>query len=177
MKVLILGYSRAGKSTAAEILAELMEATYANSSDPLISGVAKELGVSVDHILANKDSYRDKLFAYGRAKQVANAGWPQDELLENNDIITGLRNPDEVKAARDRGFYGRGAIIWISRPGYGAGLTDKLSPDCADTIIINDGTIEELEEKLSLLLLQLRALNGEVELHRPTRRGAAEWDP
>lgn len=161
MKVLILGYSGVGKSTAAEILAEMMHTTYANSSDPLISGVAQELGVSVDHILSNKDPYRDRLFAYGRAKQTQNAGWPQDELLKSSDIITGLRNPDEVKAARDRNFYGRGAIVWIARPGYEAGPTDKLSPDCADIVIVNDGTIADLKEKLSLLLLQLRRLNNE----------------
>ena len=90
-----------------------------------------------------------------------NAGWPQDELLKSSDIITGLRNPDEVKAARDRNFYGVGAIVWVSRPGYEAGPTDKLSPDCADTVIVNDGTIADLREKLSLLLLQLRHLNRE----------------
>ena len=153
-KILILGYTSSGKSLAAEILAQALDADYLNTSDQLIIELAESIGVSTIHILENKDMYRMRLFKFGRAKQEQNPLWPQDIQITKADILTGLRSPDEVTAARKHNLYDK--IIWIDREGYGAGATDKLTPEHADVVIKNDEGIEDLRAKLLLLLDQLR---------------------
>lgn len=156
MKILVLGYSRVGKSTAAEILAQHLNTKFANTSDEIVEGLARELNISPDEIRKKKEQYRMQLFQYGRRMQEADAFWPQNVQLEYADILTGLRSPDEVKAAREHGVYD--VIIWIDRPGYYKSETDKLTADCADVVIYNDGTIEDLRDKLIGLVDKLRSL-------------------
>jgi hypothetical protein len=154
MKLLVLGYSGTGKSLAAEILAQALNTDYLNTSDQLVIELAESIDVSTSHILENKDLYRMRLFKFGRAKQEQNPLWPQDVQITKADILTGLRSPDEVVAARKHNLYDK--IIWIDRKDYGPGVTDKLTPEHADVIIKNDGGIEDLKEKLRSLLDQLR---------------------
>jgi len=153
MKLLVLGYSKAGKSTAAAILAEVLNTKYLNTSDQLVKELAIELGVSEEHILVNKDQYRMQLFKLGRARQETDPLWPQTIQLQEADILTGLRSPDEVVAARENNLYD--SIIWVSRDGYVANDTDRLTPEHADVEINNDGDIADLKVKLLVLLGQL----------------------
>jgi len=154
MKLLVLGYSQAGKSTAAAILAEVLHTKYLNTSDQLMKELSVELGISEECILANKSHYRMQLFKLGRSRQETDPLWPQPLQLQEADILTGLRSPDEVAAAREHNLYD--SIIWVSRDGYVAGDTDKLSPDCADIEIKNDGDIADLRLKLLVLIKQLQ---------------------
>ena len=154
-KILIIGYSGSGKTTAAEILAEILNTKCLNTSDQLIKELAEILNISVNEILENKSQYRMKLFDYGRSKQAIYPLWPQVVQVQEADILTGLRSPDEVAAARENELYD--IIIWIDRPGCKANKTDKLTPDHADTIVKNDGRIEDLRGKLVLLSQQLKS--------------------
>lgn len=146
MTICVLGYTEAGKTTAAEILAEILGANYANTSDQLVEELAESLGIEPDHIRQNKAYYRQKLFDFGRARQKEDPLWPQAQQLRTANILTGLRNPNELEAARKYKLYD--LIIWINRPGYDAGATDKLKPEDADVIINNNGSIEDLRAKL-----------------------------
>ena len=144
MKLLVLGYSQSGKSLAAEILANALNANYLNTSDQLIIELAESIDVTTEHILENKDMYRMRLFEFGRAKQKQNPLWPQDIQITRADILTGLRSPDEVVAAREHNLYDK--IIWIDREGYGAGATDKLTSEHADVTIKMTGRLKICEE-------------------------------
>ena len=71
-----------------------------------------------------------------------------------NWIITDVRFPNEAKAVKDRG----GILIRINRPGFentGDHLSEIALDDYKnfDTIIINDGTIEDLSKKIKEFLL------------------------
>ena len=85
MKLLVLGYSKAGKSIAASILAEVLGTKYLNTSDQLVKELAIELRISEEHILANKDQYRMQLFKLGRARQETDPLWPQTIQLQEAD--------------------------------------------------------------------------------------------
>ena len=146
MKILVLGYTQSGKSTAAEILADYLHSKYLNTSDQLVLELAQKLGITTQHILENKEQYRQQLFTYGRAKQATDPLWPQSVQIKSADILTGLRSPDEIRAARDAKLYNM--IVWINRPGIYAGPTDKLDSSYADVIINNDGTIDDLRSQL-----------------------------
>ena len=150
MKIMVLGYSETGKTTAAEMLGEMLGLGYANTSDQLIKEFAEESGLSQEEVLRDKKSYRKRLFDFGRAKQIANPLWPQDVQLKYASILTGLRNPNEVAAAKSNGLYDM--IIWVDRPGFGPNETDKLGPEDADVVVVNDGSISALAAKLSIIV-------------------------
>jgi energy-coupling factor transporter ATP-binding protein EcfA2 len=153
MKILVLGYTGSGKTTAAEILAAILDTSYCNTSDKLIDDFAISIGLPSNVIANNKDKYRNQLLEFGRAKQKIDPLWPQAQQLEHSDILTGLRNKNEIEAAKKHKLYD--LIIWVSRPGYTIGSTDKLSPSDADVVINNDGDITALKEKLLRLLTEV----------------------
>lgn len=150
MKILVLGYTGSGKTTAAEILAELLNTRSLNTSDQLIEDFAVSIGTTPKFILEHKPEYREQLFKFGRAKQAIDPLYPQVQQLAVASILTGLRNPNEIEAAREHRLYDM--IIWVNRPEIEAGVTDKLNPNHADLIIENNGSIEELREQLKQLL-------------------------
>ena len=150
MKIMVLGYSETGKTTVAQMLGEMLGLAYANTSDQLIVEFAVKHGLSVDEVMAHKANHREALFSFGRARQREDPLWPQNVQLETNSILTGLRNPNEIEAARADNLYN--IIIWVNRPGYNPNVTDKLDSSFADVVIENDGSIAELRAKLEKLI-------------------------
>lgn len=150
---MILGYTEAGKTTAAEILANHLNTNYANISDRLIEDFAEHTGYDADLILKNKAGWRYQLWTYGRGRQILDPLYPQSEQAKYAGVLTGLRNPDELAAARKAKLYD--AILWIAREGCNRGGTDKLSPADADFIIDNNGTKDELADRLQALIKSL----------------------
>lgn len=150
MKILILGNSQAGKTTSASILGEYLGCSYADTSEFIIRDFADHIGISPDEIKSSKDAYRKRLFKFGRERQAIDPLWPQEIQLKHCCILTGLRNKNEIEAARDHNLYD--LIIWIERPGYGPNDTDTLTYYDADIIVHNDGTIDRLKDKLIELI-------------------------
>ncbi len=150
MKLLILGYSGSGKTTAAQALAEILGCGYANTSDRLIEDYATEHGLDVQSVKLNKAKLRNELFDFGRAKQAKDALYPQSEQLKRYSILTGLRNPNEIEAAREHSLYD--LIIWIKNDRCSKDATDRLIEDDADVIVPNNGSIEELKQRLHRLI-------------------------
>jgi hypothetical protein len=61
--------------------------------------------------------------------------------------LTDVRFPNEVEYARSHGF----RLIWISRPGVAEGehsSESAVSPEDADVVIVNDGTVDDLRASL-----------------------------
>ena len=149
MKVLVLGYSMAGKSTAAEIAASMLGCSNpVNTSDILIHDFCVSNNLPMDKVVNNKNLYRDALFKFGVQKQIIDPRYPVPEALEKSDVVTGVRTPESLESVRHM----FNLIIWISRPSINRGPTDKLSSYDCDTTIINNGTMEELKVKLSNVL-------------------------
>jgi len=63
-------------------------------------------------------------------------------------VVTGIRFPNEMRYINNAG----GVTLWIERPGYGPvnshSSDNTLSVDDFDYIIYNDGTLEELKQKV-----------------------------
>lgn len=148
MKIAVIGYTGSGKSTAASMLAEIMEVGAADTSAYLIRDYAKYAGISPQHILSNKHKYRDDLFKYARSIQLNDPLYLIKQALSDASIITGIRNPDEIRASRNLFDY----IIWIDNPGINAGSTDKLDESYADITVHNIGSTEDLYNILLMLV-------------------------
>lgn len=146
-KLLLCGFTRSGKTTAAEIAARIIGGKAVNMSDYIIADYAKANGHKENWVINHKEELRKKLFVFARAKQKIDPLYPMSAALDDADVVTGARNKDEITASNHL----LDLIIWIDRPGILKGDTDKIGPEDADIIILNDGTIEELEQKIRIL--------------------------
>lgn len=145
MKILVIGHDKAGKSTVAKELANSLATNFINESDIIVSDYAALHGVTVDHILRNKDQYRKDLFAYGKMQQSDNPSYPGLDAVANYDIVTGTRTRNEFNAIKNA----FDLIVWVFRDNYDSGC--ELSPSDADIAIYNDGDIEDLIKSVKLL--------------------------
>jgi len=145
-KILILGYTQAGKTTSGDMLAEILGCQPSMAcSDILIVEYAAEIGARANDIRANKDTFRVRLYHYGKMRQQDNPIYPINIILEHTSIVTGVRTRQQYDAAKDI----FDIILWIKRDCVSRGETDELRPEDADIIIDNNGTFDELRSRLT----------------------------
>lgn len=149
MKIIIIGYTGSGKTTVASAIAKLWGTTAINTSDYLINDYAQATGIDINKILSNKDKFRYELYQYGRARQDDNPLYLIEEPAKISDVITGLRNIDEIIAARKTGLFD--LVIWVHMDDCKRGNTDNLEPHHADIIINNNGTLSDLKRVVSIV--------------------------
>lgn len=152
--ILVLGNSGSGKTTAAEMVAELIGSPPPrNCSDFIIEDYAVENTNSpmealtlARKIVANKNDYRKELFEYGLKRQASDPAYPVSEAFKHTNVVTGVRTPENLAASRK--VIKDLLVIWIDRDAVRKGSTDKLGPKDADKIIENNGTFDELKMEL-----------------------------
>jgi len=149
MKILVIGYTNAGKDTASVMLAKLIGSPPPMAcSDIIIRDFAKAANSCELCIRRNKGQYRVGLYEYGKERQMEDPCYPAPEILSRTNVLNGIRTRKQYLAC--------GAlfdlIVWIDRPGYGPGKTDELRPGHADVRVVNDGTLVELRDRLEEVL-------------------------
>ena len=150
VKILVLGYTGSGKSTASNMIADLLGGVAANTSDKLIHDFSEEHEILFEELVVNKPKYRQQIYEYGRKRQAEDPLYPQKYQLETCCVLNGLRNPVEIIAAVENKLYD--LIIWIDRRGCKAGPTDHIPKCWADVTIENSGSLDSLRSKLQRLL-------------------------
>jgi hypothetical protein len=140
-RILVIGYSGSGKTTAANCIAPNI-----STSDVIIGEFCHKYDLHPEVVKANKGFYRDRLWQFGRDRQQSNPLYFVYKALEKSSIVTGVRNPDEVAKCRELKIFD--VIIWIDRPGITAGSTDKLTSADADVIVMNDGDTNTLKASM-----------------------------
>lgn len=166
MKVIgITGFKKAGKDASAQELRKMFlpaRTVQVNFADALKEEVAKACGVTVEYINANKDIFRTILQWWGtefRRKLSGDEYWiikwmeRANKLTPTPDylICTDVRFINEAAVIRQLS----GTIIRIERPGITsdghASEVEQLQIH-TDFTVLNDGTIEELKQKLKTKL-------------------------
>jgi len=158
MKILVLGHTGSGKTTAAKLIAKMIESPPPrNCSDFIIEDYAMESTDSpvkasnlIKKIIANKNDYRQDLFKYGLGRQAKDPAYPISEAVNHTDVVTGARTKENLDAARSL----FSTVVWIDRVAAKSGGTDKLTPDHADIVIDNNGTFKELEDNIRMALIR-----------------------
>jgi hypothetical protein len=79
------------------------------------------------------------------------------ECLKEGEIAVGLRNSDEVKAARAEGLID--LFVWVERE-VPADPTQTFGPERCDVIVLNDGTPDEFFGRLAALARFAGLLKG-----------------
>ena len=162
MKLLVIGHGKHGKDTAAEMLSTELQLTNASSSwvacvefvfDRLGSegtNYASKLACwkdrrSSDHMRAR---WFDLIAAYNTPDPAALAKL----LLSRADIYTGMRSRDEYDACAQENLFD--LVVWVEafrrEQAEGVGSM-QLSRDDADIIIDNNGTPEQLAQRIRRL--------------------------
>ena len=149
LKILIIGNKLHGKTTFANFLCEEMgDAEAFSTSAYLIYRLSLIEGVSEQDILNDKETYRPKLIKLGNAMCDIDAGCLVSICLWSskcqNVIIDGVRRIsefDNIKSWFDH-------VLWVDRPSQELGLDNlELESHHANTIIMNDGSLEDLKKK------------------------------
>ena len=158
--ILIVGYTQSGKSTAARLLAEHWGCEWMGTSsaimnylDQYCSGWAG--GVLID--LKNKTPGVVQRMLRTFLRDVGNFIREQDpaalvkRCLAHANIVEGVRTVEEFEASKHLFDH----IVWIDRPGVERGITDELWESFVVKMVTNDGTEEQLLERL-LAALKLK---------------------
>jgi hypothetical protein len=167
-KVLILGYGRHGKDTAAEYLREKYGLSFTSSSFFCAEKVMLPYFRAQDNDANNPVhyGYRDAQECYDDRHNHRPAWFKQIEafntpdkanlgraIFAEHDIYCGLRSAKEFHAVKAAGLYD--VCIWIDRSDHVASedrSSCTVEPWMADHVIDNNGTPEELYFNLDRLM-------------------------
>lgn len=151
-KLLLVGYGRAGKDCGLEYLSALTGMKNAGcTSVYLTKYVAAELGISElgAYQSRHRPGNRAKWFDIGNKLRLNDPGILLREALSNGPLTGGVRDLDEIVAARR--FNLVDLIIWIENTRVPVDQTVKFGPEHCDMTIQNNGTIDEYHQKLKRL--------------------------
>jgi dephospho-CoA kinase len=153
--ILIIGHGRHGKDTVAEYFADTFDMTYKSSSQAAAEiFIYDELKDSYGYKNFN-ECYEDRVNRRSEWYQMITKYNSGDRaklakgILVNNQCYVGMRDRDEITECIRQGIFD--IIIWVdASKRYPQESSDSFNIDvsCADFIIDNNGTLDELEEKL-----------------------------
>ena len=154
-KLLIIGNARHGKDTVAEILNEHFEFYFQSSSQAaadifLYDALRDKYGYDTpDDCFEDRVNHRAEWFEMITAYNQPDRTKLARAILEQNDCYVGMRNREEIAACIDGDVFD--LIIWVDAcerlPKEDASSFD-IDPSCADIIIDNNGTLDELISKV-----------------------------
>lgn len=151
-KVLFCGPGRAGKDTAAEMFCDVTGLKFAGTfSKYLIKFVAPKLGLSEEEAYRRRhesDAMRMIWFETGNDIRKDDPTLLAKMAFENGDVSGGVRGLPEIKAIREHRV--ADLIVWVARD-VPVDPTLEFGREYADVVIDNNGTLDELREKVTAL--------------------------
>lgn len=161
MKIVILGYARAGKDTCAEMLREDFGLTFCSSSffaaEKVVMPALARMGIHYSSIEAcfqdrihHRATWYNAIVDYNSG-DLARLG---REIFAQYDVYCGLRNRHELEAIKKAKLCD--LVVWIDASARGVKPEDptscSVSAADADLVIFNHGSLEDLRRELSNVL-------------------------
>ena len=154
-KLLIIGHGRHGKDTACDILRDSYGFQFRSSSDfcaeHVIFPVLRDRYgyMSIEECYQDRHSHRSEWYDLISEYCQEDASRLGREIFGEYDIYCGLRNRREYEAMRLEGIFDY--CVWVDRsehlpPEDSSSMT--LSKEQADYVIDNNGSLEELTERV-----------------------------
>lgn len=156
-KIAICGHGRSGKDTAGRWLAENTPLRLGLTTSQVIAPViAAEDGVSVEVAFARRHQERERWFRRGNELRRNDPAYLVRGCLAGGEIAVGLRNADEIEAARAEGLID--LFVWVERD-VPRDPTQTFDASLCDVVILNNGTLAEFHERLRALARFAKLLN------------------
>ena len=116
---------------------------------PEVRRLLQAMGTEVGRDMFGQTVWIDQLRNYLAAQK------PDDDV-----VVTGIRFPNEASMIRELG----GELWWMYRPGYGPvnshSSDNSLSLRHFDRVVVNDGTLEDLEQLVTKMLQNQSSSNN-----------------
>lgn len=163
MKIIVFGYAQHGKDTACEYVRSAFNLRYISSSwfacqHFLYDNLKDIFGYSnIDECYKDRINHRALWYTSILRYNTPDLSKLGTEIFEDHSIYCGIRDRDEFLALKSKGLVD--LAIWIDASG--RLLTEdsqsmKLNKEDADIIIENNGSLDELNEKLFNLFKNLK---------------------
>jgi hypothetical protein len=155
-RIAFCGHSGAGKDEAARWFERnVMGLQYAGPiSKFLAPHVARELGISVDALLADRHRYAEDFFRVGERVRDADPSVILREAFKAGDLIAGIRDPREIVWAREHSEID--LFLWVDRAVPCDPTMCRYGPELCDLIVPNRGTLAEFHARLRRLAIFAR---------------------
>jgi hypothetical protein len=163
MKLLVLGHARHGKDTAAEMLQQALGLTFCSSSKfaaehvvrpaLALSGIVyPSIGACFEDRVHHRKAWYEAIVSFNR-DDPARLG---RMIFGQYDVYVGLRSRVELQALREAKLFD--LCLWIDANGRGVPPEPldscSVTAEDADVVVPNDGTLEQLRERLVAVLHQ-----------------------
>lgn len=159
--VAFLGHGRAGKDTCAEFMAWHTALVYKGGcSWTARNYMAKRLSAEAGRVITPEEAYenrhkdRVKWYNWLNEYRAANPSQLIRDCLEHSDVICGVRDGNELRAAVREDVID--LTIWVERPGTPVDPTVTYTIDDCDMVLHNNGDLNDLYKKLTHLAQALR---------------------
>lgn len=173
MKLMVFGYARHGKDTAADIFAEEFGLTAMSSSlyaaKRVLVPYFEANGIhynTFEECYADRVNHRAVWYDQIKAYNTPDGSKLGRDLLGEYDIYVGVRNVEEFNAIKAAGLFDY--AIWVDRsahqpPEHVSSNTMNIS--MADYVLNNNGTLEDLRANVKEMYAKLKRLQ-EVSGHQ-----------
>lgn len=166
LRLMILGYARHGKDTAANILCDAYGLTKEDSSQFAGKQVMMPYFASKGAPYANwEECYADRVnHRQEWFEQIKQYNTPDEarlarEIYAVSDIYVGIRRKEEFYAVKREGLFQYS--IWVDRSKHEPPepeSSNTMTPSMANYILDNNGTLEDLNVKARNLYIDLMSL-------------------
>lgn len=175
LKLMILGYARHGKDTAAEILRDKLKLTFQSSSFaaaevvmvPFLRDVRGITYPDLATCYADRVNHRQDWYEQIKAYNTPDGAKLARAIYANSDIYVGMRNHEELAAVKKEGLFNYS--IWVDRSKHvppESTTSCSVTPAMADYILDNNGTLKQLQVNTLALYWDLISLEYAGQLRK-----------
>jgi len=132
MKVLFIGNSGSGKTTAARICSEQLGGGQQSTSSLIMQEFSLATGIELSLVREQKEEYRTALYDFANQRKEVDPAHFARECARDSSFVDGVRTPVELAACRCL----FDAVLWIPSRDTVRNGTDGLTENDADTAII-----------------------------------------
>lgn len=175
-KLMILGYARHGKDTVADILVKHFGLKKEDSSQfagkQVMMPYFASRGIhyaSWDECYRDRVNHRQEWYEQITAYNTPDRARLAREIYTVSDMYVGIRNRSEFEAVKAERLFDYSIWVDASRRGIPPESTasNTMTKEMADHVILNDGTLEDLDLRTRVLYWDLISLEYAAKGHRP----------
>lgn len=158
-KIMLMGHGRHGKDTVAEILRDELGLSFSSSSlycaQAFIYDTIKDLNgyTSFEECYEDRLNHRSLWAALIKSYNQKDPARLSREIFEEHDIYVGIRSDHEFQTAKEEELFD--FAVWVDaseREPYESAESFNIDKSCADIVINNNGTEDELRRRLDQLV-------------------------